>query len=41
MSKHHMSATCAKKAPGHRDDTTASNTFGGSNKDKNWKAART
>jgi hypothetical protein len=41
VSKHHTSATCANKAPGHRDDTTASNTFGSSNKDKNWNAART
>ena len=41
VSKHHTSATCANKAPGHRNDATASNTFGGSNKDKNWNAART
>jgi hypothetical protein len=41
VSKHHTSATCANKAPGHRDNATASNTFGGSNKDKNWNAART
>ncbi len=41
VSKHHTSATCANKAPGHRDGATASNTFGGSNKDKNWNAART
>jgi hypothetical protein len=41
VSKHHTSATCANKAPGHRDDATASNTFGGSNKDKNWNAACT
>jgi hypothetical protein len=41
VSKHHMSATCANKAPGHRNDATASNTFGGSDKDKNWNAART
>ncbi len=41
VSKHHTSATCANKAPGHRDDTTASNTFGVSNKDKNWNAACT
>jgi hypothetical protein len=32
---------CTNKAPGHRNDATASNTFGGSNKDKNWNAART
>jgi hypothetical protein len=41
MSEHHTSATCTNKAPGHHDDVTASNTFGGSNKDKNWNAART
>ncbi len=41
VSKHHTSATCANKAPGHRNDATASNTFGGSNKDKNWNAERT
>jgi hypothetical protein len=41
VSKHHTSATCANKAPGHRNDATASNTFGGSNKDKNWNTART
>ncbi len=41
VSEHHTSATCANKAPGHRDNATASNTFGGSNKDKNWNAART
>ncbi len=41
LSKHHTSATCANKAPGHRDNVTASNTLGGSDKDKNWNAART
>jgi hypothetical protein len=41
VSKHHTSATCANKAPGHRDDATASNTLGGSDKDNNWNAART
>jgi hypothetical protein len=41
MSKQHTSTTCANKAPGHRDDAMASNTFGGSDKDKNWNAART
>jgi hypothetical protein len=41
VSKHHTSATCTNKAPGHRDNTTASNTFGGSDKDKNWNVART
>jgi hypothetical protein len=35
VSKHHTSATCANKAPGHHENATASNTFGGSNKDKN------
>jgi len=29
-------ATCANKATGHRDDATAANTFGGSEKDKGW-----
>ncbi len=41
VSKHHTSTTCANKAPDHRDNATASNTLGGSNKDKNWNAART
>jgi hypothetical protein len=41
VSKHHTSATCANKDPGHRDNATASNIFGGSNKDKNWNVART
>ncbi len=41
VSKHHTSATCTNKAPGHRDNATASNTFGGSDKDKNWNAAHT
>ncbi len=41
VSKHHTSATCANKAPGHCNNATASNTFGGSDKDKNWNAART
>jgi hypothetical protein len=36
-----MSATCANKAPGHYNNAMASNTFGGSNKDKNWNAAPT
>jgi hypothetical protein len=36
-----MSATCANKAPGRRNNATASNTLGGSNKDKNLNAART
>ncbi len=41
VSEHHTSATCTNKAPGHRDDATASNNFGSSNKDKFWNAART
>jgi hypothetical protein len=41
VSKHHTSATCANKAPGCRNNATASNTFGGSNKDKNWNTACT
>jgi len=41
ISKEHTSATCANKATGHRDDATAANTFGGSEKDKGWDAART
>ncbi len=41
VSKHHTITTCTNKAPGHCDNVTASNTFGGSNKDKNWNAART
>ena len=41
ISREHTSATCANKAPGHRDDATAANTFGGSEKDKGWASART
>ncbi len=41
VSEHHTSATCANKAPGHRNDAMASNTFDGSDKDKNWNLART
>ena len=41
ISHEHTSATCANKATGHRDDATAANTFGGSQKDKGWNAART
>jgi hypothetical protein len=41
VSKHHTSATFTNKAPGHRNNATASNTFGGSDKDKNWNAMRT
>ena len=32
----HMSATCGGKATGHQDAATASNTKGGSEKDKGW-----
>ena len=38
ISKEHTSATCAHKAPGHRDDATTVNTLGGSEKDKGWDA---
>ncbi len=41
VSKHHTSAICANKAPGHRNDATASNTLGGSDKDKDWNGACT
>jgi hypothetical protein len=41
VSKHSTSAACTNNSPGHRDDAMASNTFGGSNKDKNWNAVRT
>jgi hypothetical protein len=41
VSATHTSASCANKAPGHRDDATTSNTFGGSAKDKGWDSART
>jgi hypothetical protein len=41
ISKEHTSATCANKATGHRDNSTAANTFGGSEKDKGWYTART
>ena len=41
VSATHMSATCANKALGHQDEATASNTFGGSSKDKGWDSART
>ncbi len=40
-SKGHMSASCTNKAPGHRDDATATNTFGGSDKHKGWVVACT
>jgi hypothetical protein len=39
--KHHTSATCGNKAMGHHDDATASNTMGGSTRDKGWDRART
>jgi hypothetical protein len=32
----HTSATCSRKAAGHQDLATASNTMGGSEKDKGW-----
>ena len=41
ISKDHTSATCSNKATGHRDDATAANTLGGSEKDKSWDSART
>ena len=41
ISREHTSASCANKATGHRDDATAANTLGGSEKDKGWVAART
>ncbi len=39
--EHHTSATCSNKAVGHRDDATASNTIGGSTRDKGWDTAGT
>ncbi len=39
--KEHTSATCTHQAIGHRADATASNTLGGSDKDKGWDTART
>ena len=41
ISKEHTSAPCAHKAAGHQDDATATNTLGGSKKDKGWDASRT
>ncbi len=41
INKEHTSATCGKKATGHRDDATVANTLGGSKKDKGWYTART
>jgi hypothetical protein len=35
-SQHHTSATCCNKAAGHKDDTTAANTMGGSKANKGW-----
>ena len=35
-SENHTSATCGSKAPGHQVTATASNTMGGSEKDKGW-----
>ena len=40
INKEHTSATCGKKATGHRDDATAANTLGGSEKDKGWYTER-
>jgi hypothetical protein len=39
--KHHTSTTCSNKAVGHCNDATASNTMGGSTRDKGWDRART
>jgi hypothetical protein len=39
--KEHTSATCNHRAIGHRAETTALNTLGGSKKDKGWSMART
>ena len=41
ISKEHTSGTCSHKAPEHRDEATAANTLGGSERDKGWDAART
>ena len=40
-SKNHTSATCGSKAPGHQVTATASNTMGGSEKDKGCDTRRT
>jgi hypothetical protein len=40
ISKSHTSATCANKGTGHRDDATAANTYGGSEKEKGWDSSR-
>jgi hypothetical protein len=39
--KEHTSATCTHQAVAHRADATASNTLGGSKKDKGWDMAPT
>jgi hypothetical protein len=36
VSQSHTSGTCGTKAPGHQDAATATNTMGGSEKDKGW-----
>jgi hypothetical protein len=40
-SKGHTSASCTNTALGHRDNATAANTFGGSDKHKGWDPACT
>ena len=40
-SENHTSATCSSKAPRHQVTATASNTMGGSEKDKGWDTRRT
>jgi hypothetical protein len=35
-SQHHKSVTCGNKAAGHKDDSSASNTMGGSDDNKGW-----
>ena len=37
----HTSATCSRKATGHRDEATVANTLGGSERDKGWDKPRT
>ncbi len=39
VSQHHTSATCSGKVPGHQNTATATNTMGGSEKDKGWMPA--
>ena len=41
ISKEHTSATCVRKATGHRNDATSANILRGSEKDKGWYTART